>query len=120
MQHATGKSLKTAIGRVSDPAALLTSSPAPSTFTDGLPLLKFIVLDLDYALWPFDIDNPKVDNGSWTVRAKKGGFYDDVSSILSHIANRNIAIGAASRGSCEDLAIQILFLLTIPGGIGRT
>lgn len=71
VQHATEKSLKTAIGRVSDPAALPTSSPAPSTFTDGLPLLKFIFLDLDYTLCPFDIDNPKVDNGSWTVRAKR-------------------------------------------------
>lgn len=63
--------MKTAIGRVSDPAALPTSSPAPSTFTDGLPLLVFIFLDLEYTLWPFDIDNPKVDNGSWTVRAKR-------------------------------------------------
>lgn len=37
VQHATEKSLKTAIGGASDPAALHTSSLAPSTFTDGLP-----------------------------------------------------------------------------------
>lgn len=63
VQHATEMSLKTAIGGASDPAALPTNSPAPLTFTDGLPLLKFIVLDLDYTLWPFDIDNPRGTTG---------------------------------------------------------
>lgn len=53
-------------------------------------------------------------------KGEEGGSYDDVSSILSHIADRNIATGAASRGSREDVALQMLFLLTIPGGIGRT
>ncbi|KAI2629545.1 magnesium-dependent phosphatase [Hypoxylon sp. NC1633] len=110
--------------KLSKQPTLTETTPAalPPILSDGRPLPRAIVFDLDYTLWPFWVDThvspplrPNATHNACTDKiGERFAFYDDVPSVLRGLALAGVKLGVASRTLAPDLGREMLKLLHVP------